>query len=130
MSPYKKGRERRRFRFHFWMLNGHPGNVRWRVKRAIVRGVNRGLYVTSTTDGTHAPGSYHYSGRAVDMGANTRAKMVSHQLAELKRFRRWHRHKEIIGPDNRAIVLRGAETDLAEGTSLEQMHDNHVHVAF
>jgi hypothetical protein len=116
-------------RFHSWMLNGHPGNVTWRIKRVIVRGINHGLYVTSTTDGRHTTGSYHYSGRAVDMAANTRERMVRFQLDELKRFRRWHRHREIIGPDNRAVVLRGVETDLAEGSGLEQMHDNHCHIA-
>lgn len=118
------------FRFRSSMLNGHPGDINWRCKRAIVRGVNAGLYVTSTTDGGHAPGSYHYQGRAVDMGGRTREKMVRFQLAELKRYRRWHKHREIIGPDNAGIVLRGAEVDLSEGTPLEQMHDNHVHVAF
>jgi len=117
-------------RFQSSMLNGHPRPSSWRVRRAIVRGVNAGLYVTSTTDGQHATGSYHYSGRAVDMAANTRARMVAFQRDELRRFRRWHKHREIIGPDNEAIVLRGSETALAEGTPLETMHDNHVHLAF
>jgi hypothetical protein len=29
-----------------------------------------GLYITSTTGGTHSPGSYHYQDRAVDFGSN------------------------------------------------------------
>lgn len=115
-------------RFRPWMLNGHPGNVSWRVKRVIVRGVNHGLVVTSTTGGAHASTSYHYQSRAVDMGG-PRDAMVRFQRSELRRFRRWHKHVEIIGPDNQAIVLRGAEADLQEGTVLEQMHDTHVHLA-
>lgn len=115
-------------RFRPWMLNGHPGNVSWRVKRAIVRGVNAGLTVTSTTGGNHAPGSYHYRGRAVDM-AGPWAAMVRFQYRELSRFRRWRKHVEIIGPDNHAIVLRGGETDLVEGSPLETNHDTHVHWA-
>lgn len=120
---------RRRYRrFRKWMLRGHPGNIKWRVKRAIVRGANHGLYVTSTTGGRHAPNSYHYQGRAVDMGGSW-DNMARFQRSELKRFRRWRRIKELIGPDNKAIVLRGRETDLVEGTPLEQAHDNHVHWA-
>jgi hypothetical protein len=115
-------------RFKSWMLNGKPGNVSWRIKRVIVRGVNHGLYTTSTTGGQHAAGSYHYSGRAVDM-AGTREEMVRFQRGELQRHRRWRRHREIIGPDNEAILLRGSEADLQEGTALESMHDTHVHIA-
>lgn len=127
MSPYKKGR-RQYVRFQKWMLNGHPGNITWRVKRAIVRGVNHGLYVTSTTGGRHAPGSYHYKGRAVDMGGSW-DNMARFQWSELRRFRRWRKIVELIGPDNEPIVLRGRETDLVEGTPLEQQHDTHVHWA-
>jgi hypothetical protein len=117
-------------------FNGHPTNVTWRIRRVINRGNRAGLRVTSTTGGVHATFSYHRpvfglrrnKGRAVDM-AGTRAQMVAFQNAELRRFRRWRQHKEIIGPDNRAIVLRQQETDLLEGTTLEEAHDNHVHVA-
>jgi hypothetical protein len=125
-------------RFKPWMLSGNAGNISWRMKRVVVRGVNAGLKVTSTTGGTHAPGSYHYQGRAVDFGhvrpgtAEARRELVKFQKSELSRFRRRLspvRHKEILGPDNQAIVLRGYETDLSEGTGLEQAHDNHVHVA-
>lgn len=119
-------------RFHKWMLNGHSGDISWRCKRAIVRGVNHELVVTSTRRMPRFPGddSYHIYGRAVDLASRSRINMVSFQRAELKRFRRWHKHMEIIGPDNQAIVLKGSETDLVEGTPLEDEHDNHVHLAF
>jgi hypothetical protein len=64
--------------------------------------------------------------------AEARRELVKFQKSELSRFRRRLspvRHKEILGPDNGAIVLRGYETDLSEGTGLEQAHDNHVHIA-
>lgn len=50
------------------MLNGHPGAVTNAVRRTIMRGMANGLVVTSTTDGVHSQYSYHYSGRAVDLG--------------------------------------------------------------
>lgn len=115
-------------------------------KRGIVRGYARGLVPTSTTAGSHAPGSFHLQrndqdeGEAVDLGLIEthigteygRDKMVNHQRAELHRFRAGHepRMVELIGPDNAAIVLRGRETDLVEGTALETAHDNHVHEAY
>jgi hypothetical protein len=82
---------RRYFRFKPWMLNGHPADVTWAVKRCIVRGVNAGLYTTSTTDGVHSKTSYHYTkplGKAVDMGFNPgvdREEAV--QQLMVKRFR-------------------------------------------
>jgi hypothetical protein len=117
-------------------FNGKPKNVTWQIRRVISRGNRAGLVVTSTTGGTHATYSYHRPvfgprrnrGRAVDM-AGSRAAMVRFQKSELARFRRFRRHKEIIGPDNAAIVLRKQESDLPEGTALEQAHDNHVHIA-
>lgn len=117
-------------------FNGHPTNVTWKIRRVVGRANRAGLYVTSTTGGVHATYSYHRpvfgprrnKGRAVDV-AGPRSKMVAFQVSELKRFRRFRRHVEIIGPDNRAIVLRGQETDLSEGSGLEQQHDNHVHIA-
>lgn len=114
------------------MLNGHSGDVTRRVKRAIVRGTNAGLVVTSTRRASRFVGdnSFHMSGHAVDMAATSRARMVAFQRKELWRFRRWHNHKEILGPDNNAVVLGGVETDLQEGNPLENQHDNHVHLAF
>jgi hypothetical protein len=55
---------------------------------------------------------------------------------QLKEHERFHNHKlrhdlvELIGPTNTLIVLRDVETDLAEGTPLENQHDNHVHEAY
>lgn len=59
-------------KFRRWMLNGHPGNIQPQVKAAIAVVItaygHEGVYVTATTDGTHAVGSYHYRSMAVDFG--------------------------------------------------------------
>lgn len=123
-------------------FNGRPTNVTWQIRRVITRANRANLVVTSTTGGKHATFSYHRPvfglrrnrGRAVDLAPkpgtrDPRGTMVAFQKAELRRFRRFRRHKEILGPDNAAIVLRQQETDLIEGTDLEQNHDTHVHIA-
>ena len=119
---------RRYYRFQPWMLNGRPGNVSWAVKRVIVRGVNHGLVVTSTTGGTHASTSYHYSGRAVDMAGAGTAAEIDFQRDLIRGLGAW-RFNEIFGPDNFANVKNGTVITLVEGTPLEQMHDTHIHVA-
>jgi hypothetical protein len=40
-----------------------------------------------------------------------------------------HGFAEVFGPDNAACVKNGVRITLAEGTELENAHDNHVHVA-
>jgi hypothetical protein len=116
---------------------GVDGNVTSAVKRFIMRAYAAGLVPTSTRGGRHAPGSYHYSGRAADIGlrrgevgtARGLRKMVVFQRSEYKREGKYN-HQELIGPDNARNVLRGSRTPVSEGTSLEQAHDNHVHGAF
>ena len=68
------------------------------------------------------------------MGTAKAAQMLAD--FQLKEHQRFHNHKlqhdlvELIGPTNTLIVLADAETDLAEGTALENQHDNHVHEAY
>lgn len=115
--------------------NGVAGNITPAVRRFIARGYGAGLVPTSTTGGRHAPGSHHYSGRAADLGL--RAELIgtargARRMARFQRreFRRRHSlYLELIGPDNNATILRGSTSPLAEGTDLEQAHDNHVHGA-
>lgn len=131
----------RRTRFKRSMLNGHPGNIARAVRRVIVRGTNHGLIVTSTTDGAHAPTSWHYirpprnfRGRAVDFGharpgtPEARAAEVAFQrdLIETHGPGAFH---ELFGPDNALNVKNGVVVALGEGTPLETLHDTHVHVA-
>lgn len=123
----KRGEWDRRF------LGGFP-DVSRKLYPYIMEAVASGLVVTSTTGGRHAPGSLHYTGRAVDIGV--RSGLVGSKLAHwrLVRFQR-HMHTrhgrhlaELFGPSNRANRKWGKAIVLAEGTGLEQLHDNHVHI--
>lgn len=119
------------------MLNGCAGNINPACRRYVMRGVAAGLVVTSTTGGRHAPTSYHYatslrSGRAVDLGHRrpgtpaARAALVRFQRVEAARP---DRYLELFGPDNAACVKDRRLITLAEGTALEDLHDDHVHGA-
>jgi len=122
-------------RFRPWMLNGRPGNISFACKRFVVRAVNAGLVVTSTTGGRHAKNSYHYprrlgawvgKGRAVDVSGPL-DKVIAFQRREYVQRRR--RYREMFGPDNRANAKNGAPFRMVEGSALENLHDGHVHGA-
>lgn len=125
--------------FHPWMLNQHPGNITPACERYIVRATRAGLIVTSTTDGTHAPGSFHTAraglpGRAVDVGLVPSLVGTGRGLRRMVRFqRREARHPtrflELFGPANSLNVKDGRRISLVEGTPLETQHDTHVHGA-
>jgi hypothetical protein len=116
------------------LLNGHRPPKPAAFGAIILEAHRRGLVVTSTNDGQHATDSYHYKDRAVDFGLpgpligtpRGTAMMVGLQRRLASRP---HGFAEIYGPDNAACVKNGARTTLAEGTDLENAHDNHVHVA-
>jgi hypothetical protein len=120
---------RRQASFQPWMLNGKPGNITLAAKKFVVRAVNAGLYVTSTTGGKHTATSYHYAqplGRAVDV-AGPWDKMVAFQRAESAR--RAGDYLELFGPDNAVQVKNGQRFAFSEGEALENLHDTHVHGA-
>lgn len=108
-------------------------------QQAICRAYAAGLVPTATTNGGHAPSSYHYQGKAVDFGLR-RLLVGTHEgatrLVTFQRKEMWRRDHgkihpvELIGPTNALAVLRGHKTALQEGTPLEQQHDNHVHEAY
>jgi hypothetical protein len=116
------------------LLNGHRPPKPAAFGAIILEAHRRGLVVTSTNDGQHAAGSYHYKDRAVDFGLpgpligtpQGTAMMVGLQRRLASRP---HGFAEIFGPDNAACVKNGGRITLAEGTELENAHDNHVHVA-
>lgn len=128
-------------KFHPSMLNGHPGNITRACKRYIARAHAVGLVVTSTTDGTHVPGSYHYprlpfrrKGHAVDVAprlsvphAERLHRMRAFQHAELKRGA-W-RYRELFGPTNSECVKNGRRITLANHSGIEDQHDTHCHGA-
>ena len=113
-----------------------PSNVH--VRRFITRGFALGLVPTATTNGQHAAHSLHYLKRAADMGlrgpeigtARGLRRMRRFQRAEFNRAKRVKGYTELIGPINDACILQGRPTTLAEGSVLEQAHDNHVHGGF
>jgi hypothetical protein len=113
------------------MLNGHP-DVNPSVRRFIMRGVAAGLICTSTTDGVHAPRSYHYSKRAADLGYHRPGTRSAHRaLVAFQRREARHpeRYLELYGPDNHACVRGMRPYRLTEGWPLEDLHDTHVHGA-
>jgi hypothetical protein len=112
----------------------HPGNISEKCKRFAVRGIARGLWVTSTTDGQHSANSLHGDGRAVDLGLHPREIGTARGLRRMSNFQiaEWKRggHTELIGPVNRLTRLRGKPYPLPEGSPLENAHDNHVHGSY
>ena len=123
---------------------GVSPNVNDGCRKAICRAYAAGLVPTSTLR-SGSSGSYHNRrdakrrGLAVDFGLRRELVGTSKGRARMVTFQRkehWRRRKgkirpvELIGPDNRLIVLRDRETDLSEGAALEEQHDNHVHEAY
>lgn len=76
-----------------------------------------GLVITSTTGGKHAPGSYHYAGRAIDVAgsASAMAKYYNH-MKQLKPTELFY--------DPLGGIKYGQEIGAIGG------HSDHVHVAF
>lgn len=78
----EKWDKKHRLDFEPWMLNGCPDIHNDRLKEVIAFVVVAcDQYVTATTNGTHAPGSFHYIEEAVDWGAS---KVSSMQTAAVK----------------------------------------------
>lgn len=83
-----------------------------------------GLYVTSTTGGTHSPTSWHYSGHAVDFGSNGPGESpeIEAQNALLNAFGAGY-FAELFGPApyyvKNGVVYSGVFPN----------HHDHLHVA-
>lgn len=121
-------------------LHGVSPQVNPATQRFIARAYAARLIPTSTTGGQHSPTSYHPRGMAADVGVvpalvgtrTHRRRLVKFQRAE---FAAWERGEhtrmlELIGPGNNRVILSGRQSPLAEGSALENQHDNHVHGAF
>lgn len=83
-----------------------------------------GVYVTSTTGGTHSPTSYHYQGRAIDFGSDdwTNARETQAQARLADEFGDAY-FTELFGPANWYVKdgVRYAGTFPA--------HHDHLHLA-
>jgi lysozyme len=124
-----------RFAIHF----GVSTDVSAPVRKFITRGYAAGLVPTSTVRAPRFVGdnSYHIRHKAADMGLRRDEIGTAKGAAKRERFQaaEWaRRHKtnptELIGPINDKIVLNGHDTSLAEGSPLEDQHDDHVHGAW
>jgi hypothetical protein len=102
------------------ILGGAQGNLG--LAMAIAR--QMGLIITSTTGGRHAPGSYHYAGRAVDVsnGVNTREQMA---FAQRMASQFGTSIKELFYDPLGWSVKNGSRAPYTIGG-----HSDHVHVAF
>jgi hypothetical protein len=85
-----------------------------------------GGIITSTTGGTHAPGSYHYLGEALDIGY-PQGNVVNLWASLLHSARSF---AELFGP----TALKGGGLyhfgNRFADAALQAEHQNHVHVAF
>ncbi len=116
------------------MLDGHPGNIADSVKRVIAvaykfADANRTVCtVTATTDGTHAPGSWHNPtplGHAVDLIFPTRELMEQFQHYCLE-------HTAGEGPRDFHELFGPAGFYVKEGDVVDAHfpdHEDHDHIA-
>jgi GH25 family lysozyme M1 (1,4-beta-N-acetylmuramidase) len=122
----------------YCLYYGVPTTVNAGARRFITRGFAAGLVPTSTLRAARFPGdrSYHMRGQAADMGArrdiSAAQALKRKQRFQAAEYRRRHKTRpiELIGPLNDKCVLAGAPARLAEGTPLEDQHDDHVHAAW
>lgn len=106
--------------------NGHPPLPRSRrkLRRAARIGQRAGCYVTSTTDGVHSPGSFHYQRRAIDMGSADPTNRRE-ALAQIRIRRKMGRRKfrELFGPAPWYVK------DGVVRPGVFPAHDDHLHAA-
>lgn len=86
------------------------------------------VYVTSTTGGTHAVGSYHYRGMAVDYGAATQAAKdrLGAWLYQYSEYILELIHTKAAGG---GWYVKNGTKGYPYSSSLKREHINHVHVA-
>jgi hypothetical protein len=84
------------------------------------------LVITATTNGTHVSGSYHYKGRAVDLGGDTQymheaaAWIKQHLIAKLT---------EGIHNPNLSVKYKVPVPTSYWGSETWAAHANHIHLA-
>lgn len=107
--------------------NGHPPiplthiKLRRRVKYAL-KNVH-GLYVTATTDGQHAPTSWHYSGHAVDFGSDDSQNRPEKRAQQILHRKFGNRFRELFGPKPFYVKDGRVYGGVFPG------HSDHTHVA-
>lgn len=102
-----------------------------RIVAAVVMTAFPGLTITATTNGTHASGSYHYLGRAVDLAA----PMDEHGIAEMNRAAKWisatltHTLTEGIHNPGLSVKDKKKVPPSFWGSTTWAEHANHIHLA-
>jgi hypothetical protein len=97
--------------------------VKLRRRTAAVLNAHPHLYITATTNGDHAAGSYHYLARAVDFGSNYANNGPEKKAyAWLKRIY-GYAWAELFGPGNWYVK----DGQIAAGQF--PGHTDHVHIA-
>ncbi|HWM11066.1 MAG TPA: hypothetical protein VNO82_17045 [Solirubrobacteraceae bacterium] len=113
------------------LLRGHAAPQVPELLEVIAEAAAAGLVVTSTTGGTHAPGSFHYRARAVDLGFPGNPFSAEGQRTFIrfqhKLARTPGRFAELIGPDVHKNVKNGGF--IRYSASTEAAHKNHIHCA-
>lgn len=119
----RKRIRRRPPEFDASMLNGCPGNITREIREIIAYADAKfGMVVTATTNGTHAAGSWHYEGRAVDLWHSSVSTMIAFQRFCLEH---WgvEAFLELFGPD--AFYVKNG----ARYSGAFPAHGDHDHVA-
>jgi hypothetical protein len=134
-KEWEEAKRREKPEWKDFMASGHPLNFSAAAKaEAAIAVVKFDCVVTSTFRSTviadSNPNSFHgpnvNPGEAVDVAG---ARMSAYQKDVFDRRRGDSHLLELFGPTNNVALKNGAPTSLAEGTSLENIHDTHVHVA-
>jgi tellurite resistance protein len=115
------------------LLRGKPAPKVPALLRIIEDAAKHGLVVTSTTGGNHAKGSYHYLGRAVDLGVAANPLTPESQRVFKSYQRKLAKHperfRELIGPDESRLVKNGRFSTTAYSAATKAAHKNHIHCA-
>ena len=98
-------------------LSDCNGGFSPQLSSAMGRARELGLRITATTNGRHAPHSYHYRGRAVDVAGSPRAMREFYREMS-------HTHPTELFYDPMGGIKNGRQIGAIGG------HGNHVHVAY
>lgn len=97
---------------------------RRKLRRAARIAIKQGCYITSTTGGTHAPGSYHYFGRAIDFGSSSVSNSPEKRAqAAISRKIGNRKIAELFGPKNYWVKNGVRHSGTFPG------HHDHLHCA-
>jgi len=114
---------------------GVDPTLRDAVTKASIQ-LNEDLYVSATTNGTHAPRSYHYNGLAIDISRVNGKKFITlaPQIAQgignvTLSFIPEGRWREFIGPDFAFQFNASSIWSADTRRHLILEHRSHVHIA-